>query len=109
MFQASSDWNLQAQYLIICLLMILFYRVVSFLTVYLSLPRYSYSKSVKQSTENDNIDVLANEEIAIELGDATSNGHIQRGIQHHLMVVNYPMIFQQNKRSCLSYCWLQFF
>eukprot|EP01084_Bolivina_argentea_P197857 338966_1 len=41
MFHDSQKWNLQEQYLIICLFILCFYRIVSFITVYISLPRYS--------------------------------------------------------------------
>eukprot|EP01084_Bolivina_argentea_P075105 136179_1 len=61
MIRDSVGWNLQEQYLLICVCILLFYRIVSFLCVYISLPRYSYSKSIKQSQQNNDIvDILQN-------------------------------------------------
>ena len=104
----SQNWDLQEQYLIICVFILLFYRVVSFVTVYISLPRYSYSKSVKQSTENDDIDLLTNDDNNIELGDPSNNGTNRNSISLNRKA-STDIINQQQKRSCLSYCWLQFF
>eukprot|EP00485_Elphidium_margaritaceum_P007570 CAMPEP_0202692052 /NCGR_PEP_ID=MMETSP1385-20130828/6543_1 /ASSEMBLY_ACC=CAM_ASM_000861 /TAXON_ID=933848 /ORGANISM="Elphidium margaritaceum" /LENGTH=1172 /DNA_ID=CAMNT_0049347525 /DNA_START=87 /DNA_END=3605 /DNA_ORIENTATION=- len=47
----SQSWNLQEQYLLVCVALLVSYRVISFFTVYISLPRYSYSKHVKRSEE----------------------------------------------------------
>ncbi len=99
MIRDSQNWNLQEQYLIICALIILFYRVVSFLCVYISLPRYSYSKSIKQSQQNNDIvDILRSN------NDNNGQGQIDDNTQQ-LQTID----MSNNKRSCLSYCWLQFF
>ena len=90
MFIDSQQWNLQEQYLMICIFFIFSYRIISFLIVYLSLPRYSYSKNVKKSKQLETqSDIAPIDSKQIEINQ---NGEII-----------------QQSRSCFSYCWLQFF
>ena len=112
MIRDSQGWNLQEQYLLICVFVIVCYRVVSFLTVYFSLPRYSYSKTVKGSAQND-IDILDEQNGNAMNGDggnATSTQQNQNGHRNSISMqrrASTDIITETQSRSCLSYCWLQ--
>lgn len=49
MFENSHRWNLAEQYLFIAVFIIIMYRFISFTSVFLYLPRYSYSRNVRTS------------------------------------------------------------
>ena len=111
MIRDSQGWNLQEQYLLICVFILLFYRIVSFFTVYISLPRYSYSKNVKQSAQQNNntdigLDDLENNN-GTTITDNNTNDNKLNGRRNS--VTSTEILQQQSGRSCLSYCWLQFF
>ena len=115
MIHDSQGWNLQEQYLIICLFILLFYRIVSFLTVYVSLPRYSYTKHVKQSTESNNenigIDIMQNADTLNNNGKTNMSTNSSKDALNHnnnqLQRRASLELIPAQSRSCLSYCWLQ--
>ena len=111
MVRDSVGWNLQEQYLIVCVFVLLLYRIVSYLLVYLYLPRYSYSKTVQRSQQQSEADIVdielgadsdgkdSRRKSSISATSEVSGSHHQRqnSETHHLPA----------KQSLFSYCLLQ--
>jgi len=110
MVRDSVGWNLQEQYLFVCVFILVIYRVVSYLMVYFHLPRYSYSKTVQRSQQQSEADLpdvdLASDPEAKDsrrnsmsaASNASSGSHQRQNSE----VPNLP-----NQRSLFSYCLLQ--
>ena len=110
MVRDSVGWDLQKQYLFVCVFILLLYRIVSYLLVYLYLPRYSYSKTVQRSQQQSEADI-----VDIELGADTDNKDSRRkssisatsdvSKSHQRQSSEIPNLSEE--RSLFSYCLLQ--
>ncbi|ETO31754.1 hypothetical protein RFI_05366, partial [Reticulomyxa filosa] len=93
LIEESKEWNLAQQYLLAALCIWIFYRVSSFVMIWVYLPRYSYTKTV-----SGNRALLSN---AIALSGPTVNlsGITSAHAMHY-----------KSDHACwsyLNYCWLQ--
>ncbi|ETO30529.1 hypothetical protein RFI_06593 [Reticulomyxa filosa] len=89
----GNEWDLTQQYLIVGILILVFYRVSSFLVLWFYFPRYSYTK-----TASGNRALLS---AAIAQGGPSI--HLNRlGAANTLLYKSEPSCV-----SCINYCWLQ--
>ena len=85
MIYNTHSWpNIVDTYLIIALFIIIFYRIVSFLTIFIYLPRYAYTKKIDKTINN-----------SINTDNNNTN-------QTNTIINN-----SEYQKTCISYVWLQ--